>query len=210
MKRNYIRMVRKAYRYLRHPRIRSRPWLVSLTKPIFDRDLWNPCRYTVAGALSIGLFCAMLPIPFQMLLAALASVRARVNIPVSMAACWISNPFTYPPLILFQIKFGSWIHDHANVPLPFDKETRIPFPGLDIVGSPADFTVGFLATGIILSLLAYPIVYGVCFFLPNKGRRVISVRRREQNSPHSPSHHRTEHQASEPLPLPGNDSSDSI
>lgn len=201
MKQKYLRLVRKAYRYLRHPRIRSRPWLVALTKPLFDRDLWHPCRKTVAGGLSIGLFCAMLPIPFQMLLAAMASMRSRVNIPVSMTACWISNPLTYPPLILLQIKFGSWLHDHINIPLPFDKETRIPFPGLDIVGSPANFTVGFLAMGVILSLIAYPIVYGVSFFLPNRGRRVISLKkRRAGNSSHSPSPHRKARPSVEPHP----------
>ena len=177
MKRRYLRLVRSAYRYLRHPQIRSRPWLVALTKPIFDRDLWNPCRYTLAGGLSIGLFCAMLPIPFQMLVAALASVRARVNIPIAMAACWVSNPLTYAPLILFQIQFGSWINDHTNVPLPFNKEIRIPFPGLEISGSPADFTVGFLSAGVILSLLVYPIIYGISYFLPNKGKKVLSKRR---------------------------------
>ncbi|MBK1829228.1 DUF2062 domain-containing protein [Verrucomicrobiaceae bacterium R5-34] len=190
MKQKYLRLVRKAYRYLRHPRIRSRPWLVALTKPLFDRALWRPCRRTVAGGLSIGLFCAMLPIPFQMLVAALACMRSRVNIPVSMAACWISNPFTYPPLILLQIKFGSWLHDHMNIPLPFSKETRIPFPGLDIVGSPANFTVGFIAMGIILSLLAYPLVYGISLFLPNQGRAVISLKKKAGNASHSPSPHR--------------------
>ncbi len=182
MKRRYLRMVRKAYRYLRHPHIRKRPWLVALTKPLFERDLWHPCRNTVASALSIGLFCAMLPIPFQTLIAALGSMRAKANIPVAMAACWISNPFTHPPLIALQINFGHWIREHINMPLPFDKSTHISFLGINIEGSPADFTVGFLATGVILSILAYPIVYGVSAFLPNRGRKVTSEMRRQQKS----------------------------
>lgn len=134
----------------------------------------------MAGALSIGLFCAMLPVPFQMLLAALASMRARVNIPVSMAACWVTNPFTHPPLIALQINFGHMIREHIHIPLPFDKTTEISFLGVDVIGSPADFVVGFLATGVVLSILAYPIVYSVSMFFPNRGKRLASEQRSEQ------------------------------
>ncbi|MBT8036069.1 MAG: DUF2062 domain-containing protein [Verrucomicrobiae bacterium] len=183
MKRRYLKMVRRAYRYLRHPHIRKRPWLVTLTKPLFDRDLWHPCRNSVAGAVSIGLFCAMLPIPFQMLIAALASVRAKANIPISMATCWVTNPFTHLPIIVpLQIKFGHWIGTVVDIPLPFDKEAHIPFPGVDITGSPADFVVGFLVMGVLLSILAYPVVYGLASFLPNRGRRMTAAMRREQKA----------------------------
>jgi hypothetical protein len=39
--------------------------------------------------------------------------------------------------------------------------------------------------GVILSILAYPIVYGVSAFLPNRGRRLTPEMRREQMSSHS-------------------------
>lgn len=168
MKRRYLRIVRRAYRYLRHPRIRNTPWLVALTKPLFSRNLWQPSRSTVASGLSIGLFCAMLPIPFQMLIAALAAMRAKANIPVAMTSCWVTNPFTHPPLIAFQIYFGTWIRQHLDFKLPFDKETTISFLGLKIQGSPADFTVGFLSSGILLSIIAYPLVYGMFYFIPQR------------------------------------------
>lgn len=171
MKQRYLKLVRKAYRYLRHPRIRKRPWLLALTKPLFSKELWRPCRATVASGLSIGLFCAMLPIPFQMLIAALGCMRAKANIPIAMTACWVTNPFTHPPLIAFQIHFGNWIRQYIDLKLPFDNDASISFLGLKIEGSPADFTVGFLGTAVVLSILAYPVVYGICAFLPNQGRK---------------------------------------
>lgn len=198
MKRRYLRLVRRAYRYLRHPRIRKRPWLVALTKPLFDRDLWTPCRYTVAGGLSVGLFCAMLPIPFQMLLAALASMRAKVNIPIAMATCWISNPFTHPPLIAIQLNFGHWIRNTIHIPLPFDKPMEITFLGLNITGSPADFVTGFLTMAVLLSIVPYPLVYGISFFLPNRGKRITSAMKKERKSAHSSTPQQTEPQASDP------------
>ena len=177
MKRRYLRLVRKTYRYLRHPRIRKRPWLVALTKPLFSKELWRPCRATVASGLSVGLFCAMLPIPFQTLISALGAMRTKANIPVAMAACWVTNPFTHPPLIAFQIYLGGWLRQYININLPFDKPAKISFLGMKVQGSPADFTVGFLTTAIILSILAYPIVYAISAFLPNKGRKELNVKK---------------------------------
>ncbi len=169
IKRKYLRMVRKAYRYLRHPRIRKRPWLVALTKPIFDRYLWTPSRNTVAGGLSIGLFCAMLPVPFQMIFAALSSMRARVNIPIAMAACWVSNPFTQVAIWLAQEKLGGWVRETTNLNIPsFIDVERTVFKTTLNLGS---FTVGFLVMGVILSILAYPIAYGIFAFLPGPGNK---------------------------------------
>ncbi|NNJ87222.1 MAG: DUF2062 domain-containing protein [Akkermansiaceae bacterium] len=136
----------------------------------------------MAGALSIGLFCAMLPIPFQMLLAALASVRARANIPIAMAACWVSNPFTQVAIWLSQERLGDWIRTKSdNRVLHFMDVEKTVF---GVTLNMASFTVGFLAMGIILAILAYPVVYGVSAFLPNRGRKVTAAMRREQKSSH--------------------------
>jgi uncharacterized protein (DUF2062 family) len=155
---------------------------MALTKPLYDRDLWTPCRHTVAGGISIGLFFAMLPIPMQMLCAALSCMRARVNIPVAMAICWVSNPFTHPPLILVQLSFGQWIRSVVDLPLPFDQETHIHFMELNITGSPADFFVGCLSSAILLSVLAYPVVYAISGLLP------IPQRRHKKHPNQSPNH----------------------
>ncbi len=49
MKTRYIWLVRKTFRALRHRRLRDRPWRRRLTKPLFDRQLWKPCRDSVAS-----------------------------------------------------------------------------------------------------------------------------------------------------------------
>ncbi len=36
MKRKYLKMVRRTYRYLRHPRIQEIKWLTPFTKAIFQ------------------------------------------------------------------------------------------------------------------------------------------------------------------------------
>ncbi|MFC4995182.1 DUF2062 domain-containing protein [Rubritalea tangerina] len=184
MKRKYLRMVRRTYRYLRHPRIRKIKWLTPFTQAIFNKRYWKPCRATVANGLSIGLFCAMLPIPLQMLVAALGCLRARGNVPVALAACWITNPLTQLPIMVIQQQFGHWLHTSVGIPRPpvIDKfEFPVEAPHIDFMGrhlidagthvvNIGDFVLGFLSAGICLSLIAYPLVWAVSMFLPNRGK----------------------------------------
>ena len=186
MKQKYLRMVRRTYRYLRHPRIRKIKWLTPFTKAIFNKRYWKPCRATVANGLSIGLFCAMLPIPMQMVVAALGCLRARGNVPVALAACWISNPITQIPIWVLQQQFGNWLHESVGVPnipflskLEFTKDIQDIYilgnkvmDATTVSGNAGDFVLGFLAAGICLSLIAYPMVWAVSMFLPNRGKAI--------------------------------------
>ena len=117
---------------------------------------------TVSIGLSIGLFCSMLPMPFQMFLAAAFCFIGRGNIPIAAAACWISNPITTGPLITLQLKMGAIIRDAIDLGwLSFmDISGHIPFTNIDV--NLADFAVGAAASAIILGILAYPIVF--CFY----------------------------------------------
>jgi len=72
----------------------------------------------------VGMFCAFLPIPFQMLLAAIAAVAFRVNILVAVPLVWISNPITIAPIFYFcyyvgALIMGTEIHDFI-IELDFD------------------------------------------------------------------------------------------
>jgi uncharacterized protein (DUF2062 family) len=51
----------------------------------------------------VGLFCAFIPVPFQMLLAAPSAIIFSANLPVSIALVWITNPITMPPIFFFLI-----------------------------------------------------------------------------------------------------------
>ena len=82
-----------------------------------------------------------------------------------MATCWVSNPFTQVAIWLSQEKLGDWVRSQTqlNVPNFLDVERTVLNATLNL----GSFTVGFLVMGVILSILAYPIVYGIYAFLPS-------------------------------------------
>jgi len=99
-------------RYLPNPRtIREHAALRPVRRWLHEPDLWHLNRRSVSGAMLIGLFCAFLPIPLQMLPAALLAVSTRCNLPISLALVWISNPFTMPPMLYACYRVGAWLLD---------------------------------------------------------------------------------------------------
>ncbi len=91
--------------------IRAKPALRPLGVLLDRTDIWHLHRRSVAGATFIGLFCAFLPVPIQMLIAAALAVLFRCNLPIAVVLVWVSNPLTYPPMFYFAYRLGAWLLD---------------------------------------------------------------------------------------------------
>ena len=97
-------------KFLPHPgTITQNRWIKVLGPRLQDPGLWHINRRSFSGAIAVGVFCAFMPIPFQMLLAAIAAVAFRVNILIAVPLVWISNPITIPPMFYFCYSAGAWI-----------------------------------------------------------------------------------------------------
>lgn len=103
---------------LRHPTLQV------FGEQLRDQNLWHLNRRSVSRATSIGLFCAYLPIPFEMLPAAMGAILFRANLPLSLAWVWISNPLTWIPLYWPAFLLGAWLLGDATVPLEQLHENR--------------------------------------------------------------------------------------
>jgi len=68
--------------------------------------LWCLNRHCVPGAVAIGLFCGLIPGPFQMLGALLLAVPLRQNVPVALLVTLYTNPLTIVPLYLVAYRYG--------------------------------------------------------------------------------------------------------
>jgi uncharacterized protein (DUF2062 family) len=91
--------------------VSGNPALRPVSRWLKNPEIWHMHRRSVAGAAFIGLFCAFLPVPFQMLIAAALAIVSRCNLPLSVALVWISNPITIPPMFYFTYRLGAWLLD---------------------------------------------------------------------------------------------------
>lgn len=96
-------------RWLPEPeKIRSWAGMGLFGRLLDKRDLWQLNRRSTARAAAIGIFCSMLPVPFQTVVAVAVSIHAGCNVPVAAAMCWITNPLTIAPIFFGAYKFGAW------------------------------------------------------------------------------------------------------
>lgn len=186
MKRRYLRLVRQAFKTLRHPRLRHRPWWQTLSRPLFDRSLWVPCRDTVAAGLAFGLFFSVMFMPCQSLPAAILAMRFRANVPFAMAATWFSNPFTAAPILFGQFRLGQWMRDTLHVSMPeFLAAAHLHVPGVGTFNA-SSFILGMITSGVLLALCAYPIVHlfsaVMPHYLPVRSRRARLVKARSERA----------------------------
>ncbi|SHL02562.1 DUF2062 domain-containing protein [Halomonas caseinilytica] len=112
-------------RYLPHPdTLRRQRSLRFMGQLIGNPSLWMLSRRSVANAFFVGLFCALLPIPGQMALAALGAWFLRANLPLSVGLVWITNPLTMPLIFYGNYRLGAWLLDGPVRAAPEQLSTR--------------------------------------------------------------------------------------
>lgn len=69
-------------------------------------NIWALNRKSVAGGVAVGLFCGLIPGPFQIFGALLLTLLVRVNMPVAFVVTLYTNPITIVPLYLLAVAYG--------------------------------------------------------------------------------------------------------
>jgi uncharacterized protein (DUF2062 family) len=92
-------------------RLRRSGALDVLGEWVYASNLWHLNRYSASMAFFVGLFLAFIPVPGQMLLAALGAVLLRCNLPLSVGLVWVTNPLTVPAIFFLAYKVGALIID---------------------------------------------------------------------------------------------------
>jgi uncharacterized protein (DUF2062 family) len=95
--------------------VRSRRMVAMFGRWLDHPGLWCLNRRSVPGAVAIGLFCGLIPGPFQMLGALLLAAPFRQNIPVALITTLYTNPLTIVPLYLIAYRYGAlFVADDAR------------------------------------------------------------------------------------------------
>ena len=134
-----------------HHKIREHKHLRFLGPVLHDPNLLHINKRSVSGAVSLGLFLAFVPVPFQMLLAAISSILVRVNLPISVGMVWVSNPLTMPPMFYFAYKVGSWIM--GVPPMDIDFELSFQWLGQSLSEIWEPFLLGCFIVGSVSAVL---------------------------------------------------------
>lgn len=91
-----------------HEAIRTNRWLVPFESTLLHPRLWHLNRHSAAGAVAVGLFCGLIPGPFQMLGAAIGALVFRVNLPLALFTTLYTNPLTIVPLYVVAFELGKF------------------------------------------------------------------------------------------------------
>jgi len=93
-----------------------------LTKYKVPKEYLSTNRRMVSKAVLLGLFIAFIPMPMQMLAVLALMPFFKFNVPIALAMCWVSNPFTMPPMYYAEYLTGSFILDIKPQPVEMTLE----------------------------------------------------------------------------------------
>lgn len=134
-----------------HRQFKDHPSLQFLGHRLHDPNVWHISRNSTAKAFSVGVFAAFLPLPAQMLLAALGALVFRANLPISVVLTWASNPFTMAPLGYAAYRVGAFILQTQPLPIHFEMSTNWFLGELGLIWKP--FLLGSIALGLVIGSL---------------------------------------------------------
>ena len=143
-------------RWFSRRNVRDHPHLSVFGNLLDKENLWHVNRRSVAAAFAVGSFCAFVPVPFQMLLAAIAALVFRANVAISVLLVWITNPVTMGPIFYLCYKIGQAVLGTPSVPFEYEVSLAWLTDGLTRVWQP--LLLGCLLVGTVGATISYTLV----------------------------------------------------
>lgn len=126
-----------------------RPFRAMLEHPVY----FSINRRSITGAVALGLFIAMVPLPIHTLLTLLIGLVLRVNLPVAIVVIWVANPLTYAPILYGEYRLGAWLMGLPVQSFNLDQSWTELAQALVQVWQP--LWLGALVGGVVLAALGY-------------------------------------------------------
>ncbi|NTS77718.1 DUF2062 domain-containing protein [Catenovulum sp. SM1970] len=136
-----------------HDTIKKQKSLKIFGSLLHNPNLWCLNRRSVAGAFALGLFNAFIPVPFQMWLSAFGAIAFKVNLPLSIALVWITNPLTMPPIFYAAYLVGELVMGPTGQDFAFELSWQWLVESLSTIGP--TFLVGCLVCASTASIIGY-------------------------------------------------------
>ncbi|MDO9424974.1 MAG: DUF2062 domain-containing protein [Methylobacter sp.] len=133
--------------------IKQHKSLQFLGDKLHQPNLWHLNRRSIAMAFAVGLFCAWIPTPMQMIIAAAGAIYFSANLPLSVGLVWITNPITMPALFYFAYRVGLLAMGQTSNADDIEFSLGTMLSGLGDIWQP--FLLGCLIMGIASSAAGY-------------------------------------------------------
>ncbi|MFT6051475.1 MAG: hypothetical protein ACI9B9_001115 [Halioglobus sp.] len=123
---------------------------------VYEPNLWHITRYSASMSFFVGLFVAFIPLPGQMVIAAVLSVWLRCNLPLAIGLAWITNPLTIPAIFYLSYRVGALILDVPTHSIDF--ELSFNWLASELVQIWRPFLLGCLTCGFFFGALGYFVI----------------------------------------------------
>ncbi|MBT8450060.1 MAG: DUF2062 domain-containing protein [Gammaproteobacteria bacterium] len=133
--------------------LQNHKFLRAFGKLLHNPNLWHFNKHSISGAAALGIFCAFIPVPFQMVVAAAVAIYIHVNMPVAIAMVWISNPVTMAPMFYSCYLVGAWFLNTPTSEFAFELSWSWLATSLAEIWQP--FLLGCFIVGAISAILGY-------------------------------------------------------
>lgn len=162
----FRRSVFKTIRFLKHPRkLRDRPIMRWFARHFLDKRVWRPTQHTLSGGMAVGMFITLQLLPIQMPTATILAAIFRVNIPIAIIMCWVSNPVTMAVLVPLEYKVGKWalalMTKVPSTPFPTKFPNDMAEMWLALREHAPVMLFGGVLMGAVLAPLSYVLSYAV-------------------------------------------------
>ncbi|XOB61110.1 DUF2062 domain-containing protein [Campylobacterota bacterium DY0563] len=154
-----------------HEKIKEQKLLKIFGNFLNKREIWSLNRKKVIGGVFIGIFVACLPMPLQMVLASILAIFFNMNLPISFALIFISNPLTMPALFYFEYQIGKLLIKPEN-PIEFNFHSMYDnFEEIALC-----LWSGAIVVGLFSAVVCYVLVNFFWIYSVKKDRRKIKIR----------------------------------
>ncbi len=161
----FRRTVFKTIRFLKHPRKLKQSGIMRwFALHFLNKRVWKPTQHTFSGGMAIGTFITLQLLPIQMPSATILAAIFRVNIPIALVMCWLSNPVTLAALVPLEYQVGKWVLAWlTEVPTtPFPSELPADVAGMWLALK--EHAPVMLFGGVILGGVLAPLTYVASYF----------------------------------------------
>jgi len=133
---------------------KERPWYLHPFATILAHPTFlSVSRRSIAGAVWIGLFIALLPLPGQTVIALLVALLLRVNVPIAAITTWVVNPVTMGPIFYWEYSLGRLILDLPRHSFEIDLSWHWITSGLVAIWKP--LLLGCFISATIVASIGY-------------------------------------------------------